>query len=265
MNYFLEWTSPPTSSSILHPVYSTLPLSAPALHRQPTPIPRESTASYSLPPQCCSQYLGIYLTPTCEAWWKCLGNGKENKHALSPGPLVLVCYKYLRVARQFQHQWHGNLSPSSGPLLGHSSPVWEGFSRRAGLKGGCVGRCVRCGRRVRGGKYGGLCMAAVVFLCVLSASLRSIPVSSPFLPSCHLPFQKTSCILHLCCFALWRLYEYVLFKLLKKEIPFSSLRWSVCYVTPPKIDLDFSKVCSSQCCLPVSMHDRLSSYFQSLR
>ncbi|CAB1450828.1 unnamed protein product [Pleuronectes platessa] len=44
---------------------------------------------------------------------------------------VLACYKYLRVARQFQHPWHGNLSPSSGPMLGHLSPVWEGCSQRA--------------------------------------------------------------------------------------------------------------------------------------
>lgn len=115
--------------------YSLFQLSISVCPPSSTPVPREPTAAYSLPPQCCSQYLGIYLTPTCEAWWKCLGNGKENKHALSPGPLVLLCYKYLRVARQFQHQWHGNLSPSSGPLLGHSSSVWEGFSQQASLKG----------------------------------------------------------------------------------------------------------------------------------
>lgn len=51
----------------------------------------------------------------------------------------------------------------------------------------------------------------------------------------------------------------------KKSPPFLHSCWSVCYVTPPKIDFDFSKVCSSQRCLPVSMHDRLRSYFQSLR
>lgn len=112
------------------------------LFSQPTFIPREP--SYSLPPQRCSQYLDIYLTLICEAWQKCLGNGKENKHALSPGPLVLACYKYLRVASQFQHQWHGNLFPSSGPLLDHSSLVWEGFSQQLGLKGGWVSGCVQC-------------------------------------------------------------------------------------------------------------------------
>lgn len=45
-------------------------------------------------------------------------------------------------------------------------------------------------------------------------------------------FQKDSSILHLCCFALWRLYEYVLFKQLKKEIPpisSLSLRRLLCY------------------------------------
>lgn len=51
----------------------------------------------------------------------------------------------------------------------------------------------------------------------------------------------------------------------KRSPPFFHSQWSVCYVTPPKIDLDFSKVCSSQPCLPVSMHDSLRSYFQSLR
>lgn len=38
------------------------------LHSQPTSVARESNTSYSLPPQCCSQYLGIYLTPTWEVW-----------------------------------------------------------------------------------------------------------------------------------------------------------------------------------------------------
>lgn len=57
------------SSLLCSPVPSLNSPSLPApLHRQPTPILRKPTASYSLPPQCCSQYLGIYLTPTCEAW-----------------------------------------------------------------------------------------------------------------------------------------------------------------------------------------------------
>lgn len=82
-----------------------------------------------------------------------------------------------------------------------------------------------------GKQYGALYVAVMVFLFVLSASLRSIPVSLPFLLHCHLPFQKASCILHLCCFALWRLYEYVLFKLLKKRDPlfFTALKHLLCY------------------------------------
>lgn len=57
-------------------------------------------------------------------------------------------------------------------------------------------------------------------------------------------------------------------KLLEKErSPISLLQQRVCYISSPpkKIDFDFSKDRSSQCCLPVSMHDRLSSNLQGLR
>ena len=120
--------------------------------------------------------------------------GLERKTSITSMPslsalLVLACYKYLRVARQFQHQWHGNLTPSSCPLLDHSSLVWEGFSQRAGLKGGWMSSCVQCAQ-CREKTIRGLCKALMVLMFVLSAPLRSIPVSSPFLPSCHLPFSK---------------------------------------------------------------------------
>lgn len=89
---------------------------------------------------------------------------------------MLRRYKYLRVARQLQRQWHGNLSPSSGPLLGHSSPAWEGFSRQAGLegRGGCLGE-----RFVA--SVAAAAAAAVLPYAVLFSSQRSSPtVSSPF-------------------------------------------------------------------------------------
>lgn len=82
---------------------------------------------------------------------------------------MLRRYKYLRVARQLQRQWHGNLSPSSGPLPGHSSSAWEGFSRQAGLegRGGCLGE-----------RFVGSAAAAAAVLpgaAVLFSSQRSSP------------------------------------------------------------------------------------------
>lgn len=87
---------------------------------------------------------------------------------------MLRRYKYLRVARQLQRQWHGNLSPSSGPLPGHSGSAWEGFRRQAALegRGGCLGE-----RFVAS-------MAAAVFpRAVLFSSQRSSPPC--LLPFCH--------------------------------------------------------------------------------
>lgn len=113
------------------------------------------------------------------------------------------------------------------------------------------------GRCMQGGQW----WSSMRFVCFSEEhpcvfSLLPLPVISLFKD-----FMYTAFML----FCLMKIVWICAFQTVKKEIPFSSLRWSVCYVTPPKIDLDFSKVCSSQCCLPVSMHDRLSSYFQSLR
>lgn len=103
--------------------------------------------------------------------------------------------------------------------------------------------------------------------CCLFPSMRSIPASSPFQHFCHLPFSKGFIYTPFMLFFLMKTVRICAFQTAQKRDPppFLHSRCSVCYVTPPKIDFDFSKVCSSQRCLPVSMHDRLRSYFQSLR
>lgn len=149
-----------------------------------------------------------------------------------------------------QFQWHGNLSlplrwATAGPLrlsLGSLQPDPKGW------------------------------VAAVAFLpFVLFPSMRTIPASSPFQHFCHLPFffffSKGFIYTAFMLFCLMKTVWICAFQTAQKTDPppFLHSRWGVCYVTPPKIDFDFSKVCSSQRCLPVSMHDRLRSYFQSLR
>lgn len=109
---------------------------------------------------------------------------------------------------------------------------------------------------------------AVAFLPFVLFPCRSIPASPLFQHFCHLPFSKGSTYTAFMLFCLMKTVWICAFQTAQKRDPpppFLHFRWSVCYVTPPKIDLDFSKVCSSQRCLPMSMHDRLCSYFQSLR
>lgn len=81
------------------------------------------------------------------------------------------------MARQLQRQWHGNLSPSSGPLLGHSGSAQEACSRQAGLEGpgGCLGE--RFGSH-GGGGGGGLLLLPCCFFLLTGAPRRVFSLSA---------------------------------------------------------------------------------------